>query len=151
MAKNTMTFTDNRTGKSYEYNIIDGTRGPSVVDISTFYKDSGMFTFDPGYTSTAACESKITFIDGENSELKYRGYDIADLAGKHSFLDVSYLLMNGRLPTKDESKNLDLEIDLLLMRELLDYLMLFLIEHIQWQQWQLQQWHYLHFTKTTYI
>lgn len=104
MAKNTMTFTDNRTGKSYEYNIIDGTRGPSVVDISTFYKDSGMFTFDPGYTSTAACESKITFIDGENSELKYRGIDIADLAGKHSFLDVSYLLMNGRLPTKDEYK-----------------------------------------------
>ena len=72
MAKNTMTFTDNRTGKSYEYNIIDGTRGPSVVDISTFYKDSGMFTYDPGYTSTASCESKITFIDGENSELRYR-------------------------------------------------------------------------------
>ena len=62
MAKNTMTFTDNRTGKSYEYNIIDGTRGPSVVDNSTFYKDSGMFTFDPGYTSTAACESKLLLL-----------------------------------------------------------------------------------------
>ena len=110
MAKNTMTFTDNRSGKTYEYNIIDGTRGPSVVDISTFYKDSGMFTFDPGYTSTAACESKITFIDGENSELKYRGIDIADLAGKHSFLDVSYLLMNGELPNAKVSKALDLEI-----------------------------------------
>lgn len=110
MAKNTMTFTDNRNGKTYEYNIVDGTRGPSVVDISSFYKDSGMFTFDPGYTSTASCESKITFIDGENSELRYRGYDIADLAGKHSFLDVSYLLMNGRLPSETESKNLDLEI-----------------------------------------
>jgi citrate synthase len=110
MAKNTMTFTDNRNGKTYEYNIVDGTRGPSVVDISSFYKDSGMFTFDPGYTSTASCESKITFIDGENSELRYRGYDIADLAGKHSFLDVSYLLMNGRLPNAEESKNLDLEI-----------------------------------------
>ena len=58
MAKNTMTLTDNRNGKSFEYNIIDGTRGPSVVDISTFYKDSGMFTYDPGYTSTASCESK---------------------------------------------------------------------------------------------
>lgn len=110
MAKNTMTFTDNRNGKTYEYNIVDGTRGPSVVDISSFYKDSGMFTFDPGYTSTASCESKITFIDGENSELRYRGYDIADLAGKHSFLDVSFLLMNGRLPNEAESKNLDLEI-----------------------------------------
>ena len=110
MAKSTMTLTDNRNGKSFEYNIIDGTRGPSVVDISTFYKDSGMFTYDPGYTSTASCESKITFIDGENSELRYRGYDIADLAGKHSFLDVSYLLMRGKLPTTEASKNFDLEI-----------------------------------------
>jgi len=110
MAKNTMTFTDNRNGKAYEYNIIDGTRGPSVVDISSFYKDSGMFTYDPGYTSTASCESKITFIDGENSELKYRGYDISELVEKYSFLDVSYLLMNGKLPNEDESKNFDLEV-----------------------------------------
>ncbi|RXJ97868.1 citrate (Si)-synthase [Arcobacter sp. CECT 8986] len=110
MAKNTMTLTDNRTGTSYEYNIIDGTRGPSVVDIRTFYKDSGMFTYDPGYTSTASCESKITFIDGENSELRYRGYDITELAGKRSYLDVSYLLMMGRLPSEEESKNFDLEI-----------------------------------------
>ena len=110
MAKNTMTFTDNRNGKTYEYNIVDGTRGPSVVDISSFYKDSGMFTYDPGYTSTASCESKITFIDGENSELRYRGYDISELAGKHSFLDVSYLLMRGKLPTPEASRNFDLEI-----------------------------------------
>ena len=110
MPKNTMTFTDNRNGKTYEYNIVDGTRGPSVVDISTFYKDSGMFTYDPGYTSTASCESKITFIDGENSELRYRGYDITELAGKHSFLDVAYLLMRGKLPTPEASKNFDLEI-----------------------------------------
>lgn len=110
MAKNTFTLTDNRNGNSYEYNVIDGTRGPSVVDISTFYKDSGMFTYDPGYTSTASCDSKITFIDGENSELRYRGYDISDLAGKHSFLDVCYLLMRGELPTKAASENFDLEI-----------------------------------------
>jgi len=110
MTKNTFTLTDNRNGNSYEYNVLDGTRGPSVVDISTFYKDSGMFTYDPGYTSTASCDSKITFIDGENSELRYRGYDIADLAGKHSFLDVCYLLMRGSLPTKQASTNFDLEI-----------------------------------------
>ncbi|MFY9074234.1 citrate (Si)-synthase [Malaciobacter mytili] len=110
MAKNTMTLTDNRSGKSYEYNIIDGTRGPSVVDIRTFYKDSGMFTYDPGYTSTASCESKITFIDGENSELRYRGYDITELAGKKSYLDVCHLLMVGRLPDEEESKAFDLEI-----------------------------------------
>ena len=59
MAKNTMTLTDNRNGKSYEYNIIDGTRGPSVVDISTFYKDSGMFTFDPGYTQQQLVNQKL--------------------------------------------------------------------------------------------
>ncbi|MGM0519668.1 MAG: citrate synthase [Campylobacterota bacterium] len=110
MAKNTMTFTDNRNGNTYEYNIVDGTRGPSVIDISTFYKDSGMFTYDPGYTSTASCESKITFIDGENSELRYRGYDIRDLAGKKSYLDVCHLLMMGRLPSDAESKDFDLEI-----------------------------------------
>lgn len=109
MAKNTMTLTDNRNGKAYEYNIIDGTRGPSVVDISTFYKDSGMFTYDPGYTSTASCESKITFIDGENSELRYRGYDIKDLAGKRSFLDVCHLLMIGKLPDNETSEDFDLE------------------------------------------
>ena len=110
MAKDTFTLTDNRSGKSYEYSILHGTRGPSVVDIRTFYKDSGMFTYDPGYTSTAACESKITFIDGEKSELRYRGYVIADLAGKKSYLDVCYLLMTGKLPNEEESKNFDLEI-----------------------------------------
>ena len=110
MAKNTFTLTDNRNGNSYEYNVLNGTRGPSVVDISTFYKDSGMFTYDPGYTSTASCESKITFIDGENSELRYRGIDIRDLAGKRSFLDVCYLLMRGSLPTPEASTNFDLEI-----------------------------------------
>ena len=105
-----MTLTDNRTGKSFEYDILSGTRGPDVVNISTFYKDSGMFTYDPGYTSTASCESKITFIDGENSELRYRGYPIEDLAGKHSYLDVCHLLMMGKLPNAEESKAFDLEI-----------------------------------------
>lgn len=105
-----MTLTDNRNGKSFEYDILSGTRGPDVVNISTFYKDSGMFTYDPGYTSTASCESKITFIDGENSELRYRGYPIEDLAGKHSYLDVCHLLMMGKLPNAEESKAFDLEI-----------------------------------------
>jgi citrate synthase len=110
MAKNTMTLTDNRNGKSFEYDILSGTRGPDVVNISTFYKDSGMFTYDPGYTSTASCESKITFIDGDTSELRYRGYPIEELAGKHSYLDVCHLLMMGKLPNEEESKAFDLEI-----------------------------------------
>ncbi|WP_417326711.1 citrate synthase [Halarcobacter sp.] len=110
MAKNTFTLTDNRNGKSYEYDVLSGTRGPDVLDIRSFYKDSGMFTYDPGYTSTASCESKITFIDGENSELRYRGYPIQELAGKKSYLDVCHLLMMGRLPNEEESKDFDLEI-----------------------------------------
>ena len=105
-----MTLTDNRNGKSFEYDILSGTRGPDVVNISTFYKDSGMFTYDPGYTSTASCESKITFIDGDTSELRYRGYPIEELAGKHSYLDVCHLLMMGKLPNAEESKAFDLEI-----------------------------------------
>ena len=64
MKKNTMTLTDNRTGKSYEYNILEASRGPSVLDIRTFFADANMFTYDPGFTATAACESTITFIDG---------------------------------------------------------------------------------------
>ena len=64
MKNNTITIINNNTGKSYEYNILDATRGPSFVDIRTFFQDTGMFTYDPGYTSTASCESKITFIDG---------------------------------------------------------------------------------------
>ena len=107
---NTMTLVDNRNGEKFEYNILSGTRGPDVLDIRSFYKDSGMFTYDPGYTSTASCESKITFIDGEKGELRHRGYAINELAGKHSFLDVCYLLMRGKLPTPEASKNFDLEI-----------------------------------------
>lgn len=82
MSKDTVTVTNNRNGESYEFPILDGTVGPSVVDISTFYKDTGMFTFDRGYTSTAACRSKITYIDGDKGQLMYRGYDISYLAEK---------------------------------------------------------------------
>lgn len=110
MGKNTFTLTDNRDGRSFEYDILSGTRGPDVLDIRSFYKDSGMFTYDPGYTSTASCESKITFIDGENSELRYRGYPIEELAGKRSYLDVCFLLFRGHLPSESESKEFDLEI-----------------------------------------
>ncbi|WP_295420428.1 citrate synthase [Sulfurovum sp.] len=110
MKKNTATLTDNRTGKTYEYNILDATRGPSVVDIRTFFQDTGMFTYDPGYTSTASCESKITFIDGGKGELRYRGIPIEDLANNHTYLESCYLLLNGRLPSQEELYDFDLEI-----------------------------------------
>lgn len=108
--KDSVTITNNRTNESYEFEILDPTRGPSVVDISTFYADTGMFTYDPGYTSTASCKSDITFIDGGKGELRYRGVEIGELAQNYSYLDVCYLLLNSEFPNKQESAEFDLEI-----------------------------------------
>jgi len=108
--KKSMTLVDNRNGKSYEYPIMDGTRGPSVVDLRSFFKDTGMFTFDPGYTSTASCQSEITFIDGVKGELRYRGIPIEELAEKHSYLESCYLLLHGELPSKEQLTDFDLEL-----------------------------------------
>jgi citrate synthase len=82
--------------------VIDGTLGPSVIDIRKLYHESGYFTYDPGFTSTASCESKITFIDGDKGILLHRGYRIEDLAEHSDFMDVSYLLLYGELPNKAE-------------------------------------------------
>ncbi len=109
MSKDTVTLTNNRTGESYEFPILDASVGPSVFDISTLYKETGMFTFDDGYTSTAACKSDITYIDGEAGKLMYRGYDIAYLAKEKSFLDTAYLLLNRDLPTKKELEDFAFE------------------------------------------
>src|ERR1700683_309993 len=98
--KETVTFTDNATGKSVDFPVMDGTVGPRVVDIRKLYNEMDMFTFDPGYTSTGSCESKITYIDGDKGELLYRGYPIEQLAEKSDFMEVAYLLINGELPTK---------------------------------------------------
>ena len=108
--KKTMTLTDNRTGKQYEYLILEGTRGPAAVDMRSFYKDSGMFSYDPGFTSTASCRSEITFINGEKGELRYRGIPIEELAEKHSYLEVCYLLLNGELPSERQALEYDLEL-----------------------------------------
>ncbi|MFZ5669757.1 MAG: citrate synthase [Pseudomonadota bacterium] len=86
---------------SYDVPIIKGTLGPDVLDVRRLYGDSDRFTFDPGFTSTASCESKITFIDGDAGVLLHRGYPIDQLAEKSSFLEVCYLLLNGELPTAD--------------------------------------------------
>ena len=89
-------------GKDYDLEVMEGTLGPKVLDVRKFYADTNMFTFDPGYTSTASCESKITFIDGEKGILLYRGYPIEQLAEKSDFMEVCYLLMFGELPTREE-------------------------------------------------
>lgn len=88
-------------GKTIELDVLSGTLGPDVVDVSSLFKE-GYFTFDAGFNSTAACESKITYIDGEKGVLLHRGYPIEELALKSNYLEVCYLLLNGQLPTKKE-------------------------------------------------
>ena len=80
MKKNTVTLIDNSVGKRYEYNILESTRGPSVVDIRSFFADTGMFTYDPGFTSTASCSSSITFIDGGKGQLSAVANVLEELA-----------------------------------------------------------------------
>lgn len=96
----TLTFSDG--SPSIELPIYEGTIGPDVIDIRKLYAQTGKFTFDPGFMSTAACNSTITYIDGDKGQLLYRGYPIEQLANKCDFLEVAYLLMNGELPTKTE-------------------------------------------------
>lgn len=100
----TVTLTDNRTGKAYTFPIMKGTTGPDVIDIKKLYGDTGMFTYDPGFTSTAACESGLTFIDGDEGILLHRGYSIKELAEKSDYLEVCYLLLNGELPDAAQKK-----------------------------------------------
>jgi citrate synthase len=100
--KDTATIIDNATGRSAEFPIISGTVGPRVVDIRKLYHELDMFTFDPGYTSTGSCDSKITYIDGDKGELLYRGYPIEELAEHSDFMEVSYLLLNGELPSPEQ-------------------------------------------------
>ena len=94
----TVTLTDNVTGKSAEFPLMTPTEGPKCIDIRTLYAKTGYFTFDPGYTSTGSTESTITYIDGDVGILRHRGYDIKDLADNSDFMEVCYLLLNGELP-----------------------------------------------------
>ena len=84
--------------KNFDLPVIKGSTGPDVVDVRKLYADADVFTFDPGFTSTASCESKITYIDGDAGVLLHRGYPIEQLAEHSTFLEVCYLLLNGELP-----------------------------------------------------
>src|SRR6204780_5680706 len=90
--------------KSYELAAFGGTEGPEVIDIRKLYGDADVFTYDPGFTSTASCESDITFIDGDKGICLYRGYPVDQLAQNSTFLETCYLLLHGELPNKDQSK-----------------------------------------------
>lgn len=90
--------------KEVTFPVMEGTLGPDVIDIRTLLKETGAFTFDPGFTSTASCESKITFIDGDKGQLYYRGYPIEQLAENSDYLETCYLLIYGELPTAAQHK-----------------------------------------------
>jgi citrate synthase len=94
-------------GKSLDFPVQSGSIGPDVVDIRTLYAKTGMFTYDPGFLSTASCSSKITYIDGDQGVLLYRGYPIEQLAVGCDFLEVCYLLLNGELPNPKQKKEFD--------------------------------------------
>ena len=89
-------------GTELDMPILKGSVGPEVIDIRKMYAQTGLFTYDPGFTSTASCESALTYIDGDEGVLLHRGYPIGQLAEQSSFTEVCYLLLNGELPSKAE-------------------------------------------------
>ncbi len=100
--KETVTLTDNSTGKVFELPLLSGSIGPKVIDIRKLYGETGYFTYDPGYTSTGSCDSQITYIDGDIGILRHRGYAIEELAEQSDFMEVCYLLLHGDLPSAAE-------------------------------------------------
>ena len=101
MSEHTVTITDNKTGKQIELPVKKSTLGPHAVDIGQFFREMGYFTYDPGFLSTASCQSELTYLDGDKGELLYRGYPIEQLAEHSNFLEVAYLMLYGELPGKD--------------------------------------------------
>ncbi|MCK5435952.1 MAG: citrate (Si)-synthase, partial [Nitrosomonadaceae bacterium] len=100
--KRTAKFNLGNSDQPTEFPILSGSMGPDVIDIRTLHAKSGMFTYDPGFLSTASSSSEITFIDGDKGILLYRGYPIEQLAEHCDFMEVCYLLINGELPTADQ-------------------------------------------------
>ncbi len=103
-------LTDANTGKSSQLPLIEGSLGPATIDIGKLYRDTGHFTYDQGFVNTASCQSAITYIDGDEGILLYRGYPIEQLAKESNFLEVAYLLINGELPGGDELRAFEHEV-----------------------------------------
>ena len=110
MSNKSFTLTDNATGKNYDLPVMEGSTGPSVIDVRKLYAETDHFTYDPGFTSTGSCESKITFIDGDKGILMHRGYSIEDLAVNSDFMEVCYLLLYGELPTSEQKENFEFKV-----------------------------------------
>lgn len=103
-SEKTFTLTNDQTGESVKLPVLEGTVGPSVIDVRKLYSDTGHFTFDPSFTATGSCKSRLTYIDGEKGILMHRGYRIEDLAEHSTFLEVAHLLLYGDLPNHEELK-----------------------------------------------
>lgn len=103
----TYTLTNDQTGESFKLPVFNAKVGPEVIDVRSLYKDTGAFTYDPGYASTASCQSRLTYIDGEKGILLHRGYPIEDLAANCSFLEVAHLLLYGELPNPAEKDDFE--------------------------------------------
>ena len=108
--KKTFTLTDNSSGEQIQLPVMEGTVGPRVIDVRRLYAETGCFTYDPGYTSTGSCESRITYIDGEEGVLLYRGYPIQELATNCDYPEVCYLLLYGDLPTQEQQSRFEHDI-----------------------------------------
>ncbi len=102
MTKDTVTLHDNSTGKEVELPILRGVHGPATIDVRGLYKELGYFTYDPGFLATASCSSALTYIDGDQGILMYRGYPIEQLAEHSTYIEVCYLLLYGELPTQQQ-------------------------------------------------
>jgi citrate synthase len=101
-SKDTLSITDNRTGRSYELKVTNGTiHALDLRQIKVAEDDFGLLSYDPAYLNTASCRSSITFIDGDKGILRYRGFDVADLAERSTFIEVAYLVLYGELPTQN--------------------------------------------------
>ena len=124
----------------------DASVGPGVIDLKNLYHDTGYFTFDPSYSTTASCESTITYIDGAKGILEYRGYPIEQLAEESTYLEVAYLLFNGELPTSnvalDEFRS-DVKHNMILQRIWTSFFLALEKKHTQWLCSQRRLQHYL--------
>ncbi len=105
MGKDTVTITDNRSGRQVELPLLAATQGPYALDIGRFFSELGYFTYDPGFLSTASCNSALTYLDGAEGVLQYRGYPIEQLAEHSNFLEVAYLMLYGELPNRGQQEN----------------------------------------------
>lgn len=109
-SEKTFTITNDETGESTKLPVLEGTEGAPVIDVRKLYAETGHFTFDPSFTSTGSCKSRLTFIDGEKGILMHRGYNISDLAEKSSFLEVAHLLLYGDLPNAKQKDKFEHDI-----------------------------------------